>query len=133
MATAKKPAQKKPAPKKAPAKKTKQPEQTPAEKIVANLPESERPFAQTLAEVAFALKAKLEQKLPTYEKIELVQTVTSTQGEKVIKQNPFVSEFRATARDYAAIVRDLHELVDAHGTPAELTSLDDFRRKFNIG
>ena len=133
MATAKKKAPaKKPAQKKAPAKKTKPTEQTPAEKIVANLPESERPFVQTLAEVAFALKAKLEQKLPTYEKIELVQTVTSTQGEKVIKQNPFVSEFRATARDYAAIVRDLHELVDAHGAPAEIAQLDDFRKKFNI-
>ena len=126
---------KKPAPKKTPAKKAapKATKPSPAERLVANLPETERDLVLTLAKTAYALKDKLEQKLPTYEKIELVQTVTSTQGEKVIKQNPFVAEFRATARDYAAILRELHAAVDATGTTAELTSLDDFRRKFNIG
>ena len=133
MATAKKPAQRKPA--KPAAKKTpkKPPEPTQAERLVANVPERERDLVKTLADVAFALKAKLEQKLPTYEKIELVQTVTSTQGEKVIKQNPFVSEFRATARDYAAILRDLHVALDAVGDGDKLQSLDDFRARYHIG
>lgn len=133
MATAKKPAPKKTPAKKSAAKKATAPELTPAQKIVANVPERERDLVETLADVAFALKAKLEQKLPTYEKIELVQTVTSTQGEKVIKQNPFVSEFRATARDYAAILRDLHVALDAVGDGDKLQSLDDFRARFKIG
>lgn len=133
MATAKKPATKKAPRKKAAPKKVTETQQRPAERLVASVPENERPFAVTLAETAFALKAKLEQRLPEYNDADLAQTVTSTQGEKVLKANPFVSEFRATARDYAAILRDLHELLDAHGTPAELTSLDDFRKRHNIG
>lgn len=135
MATAKKPATKKAPAKKAAPKKATAPELTPAQKIVANVPESERAFAETLASVALALKDKLETKLPAYNKMELVQAVTSTQGEKVLKANPFVSEFRATARDYAAILRDLHELVDAHGggKSDNLVNLNDIKKRYNIG
>ncbi len=133
MATAKKKAPaNNPAPKKAPAKKTKPTEQTPAALLVAGLPEKERPFAETLAATAYAMKAKLEQQLPAYETAELVQTVTSTQGEKVIKQNPFVAEFRATARDYASVVRELQETLAATGDTDKMADLLDFKKKYNV-
>ena len=129
MAAAKKASSDKTAPKKKKAKPTK-PSQ--AAKLVEAVPEAERLFAETLVEVAFAMKEKLEQKLEQYSREEFVQTVTSTQGDKVQKQNPFVSEFRATARDYAAIVKELHDTLGGQASKDNLESLNDFRKKYNI-
>ena len=133
MATAKKkaPAAKKPAQKKA-TLATKPSEKSPAARLVAGLPEKQRPFAETLAETAYAMKAKLEQQLPEYESAALTQTVTSTQGEKVIKQNPFVAEFRATARDYAFVVRELQATLADHGDSDKIADLVDFKNRYNI-
>ncbi len=73
--------------------------------------------AMTLARAVLAMQEKIDAQIPVYEKLPLAQMLTTTQGEKALKSNPAMVEFRATVRDYAAALKDLNALIEAH--PAE--------------
>ena len=73
--------------------------------------------AMTLARAVLAMQEKIDAQIPVYEKLPLAQMLTTTQGEKALKNNPAMVEFRATVRDYAAALKDLNALIEAH--PAE--------------
>ena len=90
---------------------------TEAEKICSSVSPKLHSQAVTLANAVIALQAKIEQQMPVYNQLPLAQTMTTTQGEKVLKNNPAMQEFRATVRDYAAVLKDLNALIEEH--PAE--------------
>lgn len=76
--------------------------------------------AMTLARAVLAMQEKIDAQIPVYEELPLAQTLTTTQGEKALKSNPAMQEFRATVRDYASALHDLNALIEEH--PAEASA-----------
>ena len=91
-----------------------------------------RAQAVTLAKAILAMQEKIETQIPVYEKLPLAQALTTTQGEKALKNNPAMQEFRAPVRDYASALNDLNQLIEDH--PAEqaanVSALDSLRDRF---
>lgn len=105
---------------------------TQAEKICANVSKDIRPQAVTLANAVMAMQAKIDQQLPIYEQMPLAQTLTTTMGEKALKNNPVMQEFRATVRDYATALNNLQGILDQNKAPSDVTSLDELRARFKV-
>jgi hypothetical protein len=105
---------------------------TQAEKICANVSKDIRPQAVTLANAVLAMQSKIDQQIPIYEQMPLAQQVTVGTGEKMLRQNPAVQEFRATVRDYAQALSNLRSIIDNNSAHAETSSLDDLRSKFKM-
>ena len=105
---------------------------TQAEKICANVSKDIRPQAVTLANAVIAMQAKIDQQIPIYEQMPLAQQVTVGTGEKMLRQNPAVQEFRATVRDYAQALNNLQAILDNTPDQVEESSVEDIRKKFKI-
>ena len=105
---------------------------TKAEEICKGVRADLREQAVTLAEAVFALQKKIEQQAPIYEEMPLAQTLTTTQGEKALKNNPLMQEFRGTVRDYASALKALHDILENDKAPAEITQLDEIRARFKV-
>ena len=90
--------------------------------------------AMTLARAVLAMQEKIEEQIPTYESLPLAQTLTTTQGEKALKSNPAMQEFRATVRDYASALKDLNTLIEEHSTEqsANVSALDSLRDRLKM-
>lgn len=105
---------------------------TQAEKICANVSKDIRPQAVTLANAVLAMQKKIDQQIPIYEQMPLAQQVTVGTGEKMLRQNPAVQEFRATVRDYAQALNNLQAILDNTPDQVEESSVEDIRKKFKI-
>lgn len=105
---------------------------TQAEKICANVSKDIRPQAVTLANAVLAMQDKIDQQIPIYEQMPLAQQVTVGTGEKMLRQNPAVQEFRATVRDYAQALNNLQAILDNTPDQVEESSVEDIRKKFKI-
>ena len=105
---------------------------TQAEKICANVSKDIRPQAVTLANAVIAMQKKIDQQIPIYEQMPLAQQVTVGTGEKMLRQNPAVQEFRATVRDYAQALNNLQDILDNTPDQVEESSVEDIRKKFKI-
>lgn len=78
-----------------------------------------------------AMQEKIESQISVFEDSPLAQSVTVGTGEKMLRQNPYVSEFRALVKDYTQIVKAYEEL--GGGTAnTEIKSLDSIRSKFKV-
>ena len=86
---------------------------TKAEKICANVSADIKPQAVTLANAVIAMQAKIEEQIPIYKQMPLAQQVTVGTGERMLRQNPAVQEFRATVRDYVQALNSLQQLTDS--------------------
>ena len=75
---------------------------------------------------------KIEQQIPIYEQMPLAQQVTVGTGEKMLRQNPAVQEFRATVRDYAASLNNLQGILENHSTAETVASIEEFRSRFKV-
>lgn len=106
---------------------------TQAEKICANVREEIRPQAETLANAVLALQEKIDRQIPTYKQMPLAQTVTVGTGERMLRQNPGVIEFRATVRDYAQALKALQDILDERSEEVAASTLDDIRARFRVG
>ena len=96
-----------------------------AEKMCANVCADIKPQAVTLADAVLAMQKKIEQQIPIYEQMPLAQQVTVGTGEKMLRQNPAVQEFRATVRDYAASLNNLQGILENHSTAETVASPRD--------
>lgn len=105
---------------------------TEAEKICSGVSPKLHSQAVTLANAVIALQKKIKQQMPAYQQMSLAQTVTTTQGEKVLKNNPAMQEFRGTVRDYAASLKSLQAILDNTPDQVEESSVEDIRKKFKI-
>jgi hypothetical protein len=105
---------------------------TQAEKICANVSKDIRPQAVTLANAVIAMQDKIDQQIPIYEQMPLAQQVTVGTGEKMLRQNPAVQEFRATVRDYSQALNNLKAIVDHNEEPVEIDDIADVKKKFKL-
>lgn len=105
---------------------------TRAEEICAHVNSEIRPQAVTLANAVLAMQNKIDQQIPVYEKMPLAQQVTVGTGEKMLRQNPAVQEFRATVRDYAASLNNLQGILENNQTENAVASIEDFRSRFKV-
>lgn len=106
---------------------------TRAEKICQGVASNLKQEAVTLANAVFAMREKIDQQIPVYEQMPLAQTVKVGTGEKMLRQNPAMQEFRATVRDYAAALNNLQNILDNNAAEPEASSLSLIRAKFKVG
>ena len=105
---------------------------TQAEKICANVSKDIRPQAVTLANAVLAMQDKIDQQIPIYKQMPLAQQVTVGTGEKMLRQNPAVQEFRATVRDYAQALNNLQDILENNKTETSSGSLKELQEKFRL-
>lgn len=105
---------------------------TEAERICANVNADIKSQAVTLANAVLAMQNKIDQQIPIYDQMPLAQTVKVGTGEKMLRQNPAVLEFRATVKDYAAALNILQDIVENNKAPAEVSSLAELRSRFKV-
>lgn len=102
------------------------------EDICSKVNKDIRPQAETLAKAVFAMQNKIDQQIPVYEQMPLAQQVTVGTGERMLRANPAVQEFRATVRDYAQALGNLRTIIGDNSAPAEVSSLDELRSRFKM-
>lgn len=106
---------------------------TKAEKdILQNIDPRMKEQAAMVWRIEKALRKKVKQILPTFEKMQVAQTVTNTQGEQVLKSNPAMQEVRATLRDYISTVKTQWDMIGDNAAPAEVSAIDSIRQKLKI-
>ena len=88
--------------------------------------------AITLANAVLAMQDKIDQQIPIYKQMPLAQQVTVGTGERMLRQNPAVQEFRATVRDYAAALNNLQNILNNESSCDNVKSLDDIRARFRV-
>lgn len=85
---------------------------------------------KTINKIEETMRAWIENQLPVYVQMPAAQTMTTTQGERVLKANPATAEIRAAFKDYCYVVRTQKELSDR--SEVNTTAIDDLRRKFKV-
>jgi hypothetical protein len=85
---------------------------------------------KTINKIEKTMRTWIENQLPVYEQMPAAQTMTTTQGERVLKANPATAEIRAAFKDYCYVVRTQKELSD--GSAVDTTAIDDLRKKFKV-
>lgn len=85
---------------------------------------------KTINKIEETMRAWIENQLPVYAQMPAAQTMTTTQGERVLKANPATAEIRAAFKDYCYVVRTQKELNDS--SEVNTTAIDDLRRKFKV-
>lgn len=93
-------------------------------KLCRNVPPEIRQEVETLARAVESLQKKILEQMPVYESLPLAQEATTTQGERVKKANPALSEYRATVRDYAQTLAKLDSILDKQSAPKDETVLN---------
>lgn len=105
---------------------------TRAEKICENVRSDLRSQVETLTNAVLAMQAKINQQIPVYEQMPLAQQVTVGTGERMLRQNPAVQEFRATVRDYAMALNNLQDILENNKTEMSSGSLKELQEKFKL-
>ena len=86
---------------------------------------------KTIAAIERTMREWIEGQLPIYEQLPAAQTMTTTQGEKVLKANPATQEIRAAFKDYCYVVKVQAELNEKSPKETEKT-LEFFRSKLKL-
>lgn len=105
---------------------------TEAEKMCTNVSKDIKPQAVTLANAVLAMQAKIDQQIPVYEQLPLAQQVTVGTGERMLRQNPAMQEFRATVRDYATALSNLQDILSDNKSPTSVSDMAELRKKFKM-
>ena len=105
---------------------------TPAEELCSNVREDIKPQVVTLANAVLAIQAKIEKEIPKYGRMKLAQRVKVGTGEKIIRANPEIQEFRATVRDYATSLNSLQMILTENKAPTQVSDMDSLMKKFKI-
>ena len=103
-----------------------------AEKICAGVSPDIKPQAVTLANAVLAMQNKIDQQIPIYDQMPLAQQVTVGTGERMLRANPAVQEFRATVRDYAQALNNLQNILENNKTETSSGSLKELQEKFRL-
>lgn len=100
--------------------------------LTQNIDPSMRDQAVTVCKIEKAMRSKVKALIPLYKESDPTQTVTSTQGEKVLKSNPAMQEIRATFRDYCTIVKVQQDILANRAAPVEVANINSIRQKLKI-
>ena len=87
---------------------------------------------KTINKIEKTMRTWIENQLPVYEQMPAAQTMTTTQGERVLKANPATAEIRAAFKDYCYVVKTQKELGNGVADPEKIKSISDFRAKYKI-
>lgn len=83
-----------------------------------------------ISKIEQTMRSWIKKQIPVYKQMPAAQTMTSTQGERVLKANPATQEIRAAFKDYCYVVKTMREI--AEGEPAEISSLEEIRARFKV-
>lgn len=86
---------------------------------------------KTISKIEQAMRSWIEEQIPVYEQMPAAQTMTTTQGESVLKANPATQEIRAAFKDYCYVVKTMRELANNDDT-SSTSSIDELRKKFKV-
>lgn len=86
---------------------------------------------KTINKIEETMRTWIENQLPVYEQMPAAQTMTTTQGERVLKANPATAEIRAAFKDYCYVVKTQRELSDGDNT-SNASVIEDLRKKFKV-
>lgn len=101
--------------------------------LCKNVKPNIRPQVETLARAVLTLQKKIEGEIDGYKEMPLAQVLTTTQGEKALKANPAVQEFRATVRDYATALNSLNSILEkTEDATSTASSLGALRGQFKV-
>lgn len=100
--------------------------------MVEGIDRNMRDQAVNVCKIERAMRTKVKELIPIFKASEATQSVTNTQGEKVLKSNPAMQEIRATFRDYCTIVKVQQDILANKTAPVEVTSINALRSKLKI-
>ena len=86
---------------------------------------------ETLMMTILSLKKKLEDNEKQFLEEPLMVWVEMNDGRDVPRANPFVQEYRAMVRDFAAAIKAYKDITGDKGT-AQVSSLESIRSKFKV-
>ena len=101
-------------------------------KMLENIDPNMKDQAATVCRIEKAMRAKVKELIPIYKERPAAQSVTSTQGEQVLKGNPAMQEIRATFRDYCSIVKVQQDFLANRASTVEVTPISAIRNKLKI-
>lgn len=87
---------------------------------------------ETVDRIEAAMREKVNQQLPIFEKMPPAQRMKTVQGETVYKNNPAIQEIRALFRDYCAIVKAQQDIYGNKQTKAEVATINSIRERLKI-
>ena len=85
---------------------------------------------KTINKIEQTMRSWIESQLSVYEQMPAAQTMTTTQGERVLKANPATAEIRAAFKDYCYVVKTQKEL--SNGDEIDTSAVEDLRKKFKL-
>ena len=85
---------------------------------------------KTINKIEQTMRTWIEGQLSVYEQMPAAQTMTTTQGERVLKANPATAEIRAAFKDYCYVVKTQKELINNDTT--DTSAIDDLRKRFKV-
>ena len=101
-------------------------------KICKNVNSPLKPQIETVVASVLAMQTQLEDNHDEYLTQPLSIQVTVGTGETINRANPFVAEYRALFKDYAAALKSLKELIDDVSVEEEINTLSSIKDKIRI-
>ena len=86
---------------------------------------------ETLRKAILSMKRKIEKNKAEFLSSDLTYEAEMGDGRLIQRGNPFVQEYRALVRDYAAAIKAYKEITGSQEV-AEADPLDDIRNKFKV-
>ena len=86
---------------------------------------------ETLMRAILSLQKKLEDNEARFQQEPLRVWVENSNGAEVPKPNPFVQEYRATVRDFAAAIKAYKDITGEQES-AQVSSLENIRARFKV-
>ena len=86
---------------------------------------------KTINKIEQTMRTWIEGQLSVYEQMPAAQTMTTTQGERVLKANPATAEIRAAFKDYCYVVKTQNELGNGNNA-SDASAIEDLRKKFKV-
>ena len=101
--------------------------------IVEGLDPIMREPAVVVMKIEKATRRKLtKEMIRKYDEMPLAQEVTNTQGEKVLKSNPEMAEFRSTVQMYCSLVKTMQAVFADKPEPVEMDEINSIRAKLKL-
>ena len=86
---------------------------------------------KTINKIEQTMRSWIEGQLSVYEQMPAAQTITTTQGERVLKANPATAEIRAAFKDYCYVVKTQREMSE-NSRDGDNSSIESLRKRFKV-
>ena len=86
---------------------------------------------KTINKIEQAMRTWIESQLSVYEQMPAAQTMTTTQGERVLKSNPATAEIRAAFKEYCYVVKTQREM-NENSHDGDNSTIESLRKRFKV-